>query len=170
MSAPSTNPSATSPNPASPRARRARRSQRSFRRTAAAFAVSVGAAAALLTAAPAAEAAPAPGPYPAAPFFSTQCHGLSLWGVSGFLETSGSKTKTAPSVVMRAPDGTLYTLVGNRSSSSRFNGVYYSGRYTYDETYYAPDGSVWGTFKGTQLLNMYGIPYGPKFGTCNNPI
>ena len=145
-------------------------SRRSLRRSAAALAVSVGTAAALLTAAPAAAAAPSPGPYPVSPFFSTQCHGLALWAVSGFMETSGSKSKTAPTVVMRAPDGTLYTLVGNWSSTSRFNGVYYSGRYTYDETYYAPDGSVWGTWKGTQLLNIYGVPYGPKYGTCNNPL
>ena len=134
-------------------------SRRSLRRSAAALAVSAGAA-----------AAPSPGPYPVSPFFSTQCHGLALWAVSGFMETSGSKSKTAPTVVMRAPDGTLYTLVGNWSSTSRFNGVYYSGRYTYDETYYAPDGSVWGTWKGTQLLNIYGVPYGPKYGTCNNPL
>ena len=87
-----------------------------------------------------------------------------------YLQSSGTKTKTAPTVTMKGPDATLYALVGSWSISSRFNGVYYSGKYTYDETLTAPDGSVWGTWKGTQLLDMWGRPYGPKYGTCNNPL
>lgn len=147
-----------------------RTAHRGLRRSAAALAVSAGAPAALLTAAPAAQAAPSPAPYPVGTSMLIRCHGLDLWSVSGYLQSSGTKTKTAPTVTMKGPDGTLYALVGSWSISSRFNGVYYSGKYTYDETLTAPDGSVWGTWKGTQLLDMWGRPYGPKYGTCNNPL
>ena len=80
------------------------------------------------------------------------------------------ETKTAPTVTMRGPDGTLYTLVGAWSITSRFNGVYYSGKYTYDMTFTAPNGAVWGTYKGTNSLDIYGRPYGALQGTCANPL
>lgn len=147
-----------------------RTAHRGLRRSAAALAVSAGAAAALLTAAPAAQAAPSPAPYPVGTSMLIRCHGLDLWSVSGYLQSSGTKTKTAPTVTMKGPDGTLYTLVGSWSISSRFNGVYYSGKYTYDMTFTAPNGSVWGTYKGTNSLDIYGRPYGALQGTCANPL
>ncbi len=168
MSAPCTVTSHTPRSPRGPRTPRVAR--RSLRRAAAALAVSAGAAAAFVAASPVAEAATTSGPYPIGTSTLIRCHGQDLWSVAGYLETSGTKTKTAPTVTMRGPDGTLYTLVGAWSITSRFNGVYFSGKYTYDMTFTAPNGSVWGTYKGTNSLDIYGRPYGALQGTCANPL
>ncbi len=107
-----------------------------------------------------------------------QCHWQTLTGIAGGYISStnrtggitkahvSSKSATNPTATFQAPDGTAYVLTGNSSYTASFNGVYWTGKYTYDYKYTAPDGSVWGTWKGSMGLDICGRPYGARTETC----
>lgn len=115
-----------------------------------------------------AHAAPMSEPYSAVGTM-WRCHNVEMWAYGGYFVSNSNRISTAPTALYHGNDGKDYVLTGSATTTAHFNGIYYKGKYTYNWVFTDAAGNYFGSYEGTNSLDIWGHVYGPLQGTCALP-